>query len=295
MRRKLKPQFLIIGVCLAVAIVIIFIVLYVCAVQKSAETSTPDTAVTTVVPDGSEATVESTVAETTTEAATKALYKSIKQIIIDEGLRVDENDNVTDADGIKYPVTYGKIKIVCDGNLYTIDIDQIREQNGTRKASVSSNTSSTRKEPDKQSSSYTSSESNTNNSNTSNNNNNNSYVENNQNTFNNYIPDNNNVQQAPPEKPVQKSTEKPQGNGSASTSSNIHMSYKTLTVNKNNVFSLTLTGAGNNVTWKIGDSSLISRYESNGNSCSFKAIQHGSTVITATYQGLNYDCSITIK
>lgn len=291
MRRKLKPQFLIAGVCLAVIVTVGFIFICVLINGSADSGATPDQ-INTTTP---ESTVESyTVYE---PGGILAEPKSIEQIIIDEGLTVDENGNVTDSNGIKYSVEYGKIKILCNGNLYTIDISKIKaiqERKNTSNASSSkTNTASQNKQEQKTTSSSVQNSKSTSRS-PSDNKTDKTFGS--SNSQNNSVYSGNQNQQSvtPAEKPTQAPIKPPTPQENEQSYDDKRLNYKSITIHARDIVSLTLYNADKNVTWSVNSSILIP-YSSNGNSQSYVAVTSGIAVVTATCNGKNYQCTVTIK
>lgn len=98
--------------------------------------------------------------------------------------------------------------------------------------------------------------------------------------------------QKPTQKPTKKATQKP--TQAPKPQNNIYLSYRSITVKKNDVVFLTLINADAGITWSVGNSSVLQNYGGGGNQCSFKALSKGQTIVTATYNGRTYTCSVTI-
>ncbi|MCH5300758.1 MAG: hypothetical protein J1E56_05500 [Ruminococcus sp.] len=314
MSRKLKPQFLVIGIILGIAVVGLFIFLFILVSNKTSNAYTETQPTSTI---GATAPVQLTETEPddiyqeySTEPYT--VYQkhstipepeSLEQIIINEGLRVN-NGKVINADGIEYTVNFGAIKLIYNDNLYTISVDMIKKvtELADEEPTTEKPTEKATEKPKKSQKSSSSASSSKTNKSSSNNTNSQSSYNNNSNSANsnNYTPSPQVqepvIEQPAVEKPVQKPTEKPKGNNSNNTVDNsIRLNYKSLTINKDSIFTLTLSGANNNVAWYISDRSIISEYEKSGNQCSFKTISKGQTTVTANYNGTNYICTITVN
>lgn len=303
MSRKLKPQFLVIGIILSIAVAGLFIFLFILVSNKTnnayTETQVAST-IETTAPFQSEENEPYTVYY---EPSTVHEPESLEQIIINEGLRVN-NGKVTNADGVEYTVSSGAIKIIYNDNLYTISVDMIKKvtEPATEEPSTEKPTEKATEKPKKSQKSSSSVNSSKTNKSSSNNTNSQSSYNNNSNSANsNYYTPSPQVQepvieQPAAEKPVQKPTERPKGNNSSNTvDKSIHLNYKALTINRDLIFTLTLTGANNNVVWYISDKSIVNEYEKSGNQCSFKTVSKGQTNVTANYNGTNYTCTITVN
>ena len=273
MTRKVKPQFVILGVALCVFATVLIIVLYVMAVNESSTYSaTPDSAETF-----QQNTETNSSDDNETNESTVPFPKSIEQIILDEGLKVDSIGNITDADGVLYKSVNGTIKILIDGNLYTISVAKIKEVNARSVATKPAESSNT--QPEKQNPGENKSEENKNIQNKK---------RSNSDDQQHIFPE---AQQ--PAQVFQKPTQTVGGNP-APAESNVKINYKSLTVSEGDVFSLTLYGA-DYAYWSVDNTSLIRVYEDNGSQCSFLGKKRGTTTVTATYNGNSYTCSVTIQ
>lgn len=278
MSRKLKPQFKILGIIISIAVIGIFVFLFILVSDK---TNTSDTYTQTVLETETTIPIQLTETEPVTyyhESVTIPEPESLEQIIVNEGLRV-RNGKVTNADGIEYTVNSGSIKLIYNDNLYTISVDMIKKvtEPATEKPTQKPTQKPTEKATATKKSSSSASSSKTNS---------NSYSSSSSQSSNSYTPSPQLqepiIEQPAVEKPVQRPTEKPKGNNSSSNVDNsIHMNYKSLTINRDTIFTLTLSGVINNVVWYISDSSIINEYEKSGNQCSFSAESKGQAKVMA--------------
>lgn len=95
--------------------------------------------------------------------------------------------------------------------------------------------------------------------------------------------------QKPTTKPEPKPTTKP-----TKPQDNVYLSYSSITVTKGDVVFLSLINAGNGVSWSVSNSSVLQNYGGGSNQCSFKALKKGSATVTASYNGKNYYCTVSV-
>lgn len=76
---------------------------------------------------------------------------------------------------------------------------------------------------------------------------------------------------------------------------NIYLSYSSITVSQGDVVFLSLIGADSGVSWSVSNSSVLINYGGGGNQCSFKAASKGTAVVTASYNGSSYSCTVTVN
>lgn len=294
MRRKLKPRFLTAGICLAVMVTVGFI--FICVlINRSADSEATQDQINTTAP---ESTVEPYADYNTEPDGTVAEPKSIEQIIIDEGLTVDEDGNVTDANGTQYTTEYGKIKFVYNGNLYTIDISKIKAVQERKNTvgtdnSKSNSTSSQSQQKQKTASNVSRNNQTVSRSSSSGKTENQSGISSRQNSS--VYSGNQNQQSVPSaEKPTQAPIKPPTPQENEQSYDDKRLNYKSITIHTRDIISLTLYNADENVTWSVNSSILIP-YSSNGNSQSYIAVTSGTAVVTASCGGKNYQCTVTIK
>ncbi|MGN0508271.1 MAG: hypothetical protein ACI4GX_03475 [Ruminococcus sp.] len=96
--------------------------------------------------------------------------------------------------------------------------------------------------------------------------------------------------QKPTTKPEPKPTTKP-----TQPQDNVYLSYSSITVTKGDVVFLSLINAGNGVSWSVSNSSVLQNYGGGSNQCSFKALKKGSATVTASYNGKNYYCTVSVN
>ena len=95
--------------------------------------------------------------------------------------------------------------------------------------------------------------------------------------------------QKPTTKPEPKPTTKP-----TKPQDNVYLSYSSITVTKGDVVFLSLINAGSGVSWSVSNSSVLQNYGGGSNQCSFKALKKGSATVTASYNGKNYYCTVSV-
>ncbi len=123
MTRKINRK-IIVFCALAISLLIaVFVVLYIAVLNKSNSQEQINETIETAV--------ENTEAKDTTIMSTVPAPQDVYQIIRDEGLMIDSNGNVVDADGVIYTVVNGAIKIMHNGNIYTISVSTIRDFNSS--------------------------------------------------------------------------------------------------------------------------------------------------------------------
>lgn len=76
---------------------------------------------------------------------------------------------------------------------------------------------------------------------------------------------------------------------------NIRINYKKVTVRRYYFLSLQLNGADENVIWDSENPTVIRKYFTNGNRCTFKAMALGSARIYAKYNNKKYYCDVTVE
>lgn len=76
---------------------------------------------------------------------------------------------------------------------------------------------------------------------------------------------------------------------------NIYLSYSTVFTGQGDVVFLSLINAENGISWSVSDSSVLQNYGGSSNQCSFRALKRGSATVTATYNGKNYYCTVTVN
>lgn len=76
---------------------------------------------------------------------------------------------------------------------------------------------------------------------------------------------------------------------------NIYLSYSSITVSQGDVVFLSLIGAQNGVSWSVSNSSVLINYGGGGNQCSFKTVSKGTAVVTASYNGTSYSCTVKVN
>lgn len=96
--------------------------------------------------------------------------------------------------------------------------------------------------------------------------------------------------QKPTTKPEPKPTTKP-----TKPQDNVYLSYSSITVTKGDVVFLSLINAGSGVSWSVSNSSVLQNYGGGSNQCSFKALKKGSATVTASYNGKNYYCTVSVN
>lgn len=274
MTRKINRK-IIVFCALAISLLIaVFVVLYIAVLNKSNSQEQINETIETAV--------ENTEAKDTTIMSTVPAPQDVYQIIRDEGLIIDSNGNVVDADGVIYTVVNGAIKIMHNGNIYTVSVSTIRDFNSSADTVSDKDTASSKSDINND----------INNSNSSSGN-----VPQKREQTQSAASETPNIPQQPvvSETPevVQRPTSKPNGSENKEVSSDIRMNYRSLTVNKGDIFNLTLIGAGNSVNWNVSEG-IVRLYEKDGNKCSFVAQQSGSTEISALYNGQKYICLINI-
>ena len=265
MARKTKPIYLFIAgvLLLLVALIFAFLLLQAYNANAVAHTATADEE-----PKYNNQYID---AESTAVVATQPKSSSSQHdyVINAKGLCADSKGRVYDSEGIEYSVLNNCVAVVYEGNVYKISVGYIQKVNPLKeKKKTSSKVAET--VADRIEESQKSNESSR------------SHI----------------VEE--PEEDVStgisisqsQNISRPSGNG-AVAQSNVKMSYKALTVKKDSLFSLVLNGADASVSWQAG-SEIIEIYQKNGNQCSFKAVETGTTQVVAVYKGESYYCSITI-
>lgn len=99
------------------------------------------------------------------------------------------------------------------------------------------------------------------------------------------------------QKPTTKPTSKPESKPTTKPTQpqdNVYLSYSSITVTKGDVVFLSLINAGNGVSWSVSNSSVLQNYGGGSNQCSFKALKKGSATVTASYNGKNYYCTVSV-
>lgn len=104
--------------------------------------------------------------------------------------------------------------------------------------------------------------------------------------------------QKPTTKPTTKPTSKPEPKPTTKPTQpqdNVYLSYSSITVTKGDVVFLSLINAGSGVSWSVSNSSVLQNYGGGSNQCSFKALKKGSATVTASYNGKNYYCTVSVN
>lgn len=100
------------------------------------------------------------------------------------------------------------------------------------------------------------------------------------------------------QKPTTKPTSKPEPKPTTKPTQpqdNVYLSYSSITVTKGDVVFLSLINAGSGVSWSVSNSSVLQNYGGGSNQCSFKALKKGSATVTASYNGKNYYCTVSVN
>ena len=100
------------------------------------------------------------------------------------------------------------------------------------------------------------------------------------------------------QKPTTKPTSKPESKPTTKPTQpqdNVYLSYSSITVTKGDVVFLSLINAGNGVSWSVSNSSVLQNYGGGSNQCNFKALKKGSATVTASYNGKNYYCTVSVN
>lgn len=100
------------------------------------------------------------------------------------------------------------------------------------------------------------------------------------------------------QKPTTKPTSKPEPKPTTKPTQpqdNVYLSYSSITVTKGDVVFLSLINAGNGVSWSVSNSSVLQNYGGGSNQCCFKALKKGSATVTASYNGKNYCCTVSVN
>lgn len=100
------------------------------------------------------------------------------------------------------------------------------------------------------------------------------------------------------QKPTTKPTSKPEPKPTTKPTQpqdNVYLSYSSITVTKGDVVFLSLINAGSGVSWSVSNSSVLQNYGGGSNQCSFKALKKGSATVTASYNGKNYCCTVSVN
>lgn len=104
--------------------------------------------------------------------------------------------------------------------------------------------------------------------------------------------------QKPTTRPTVKPTSKPEPKPTTKPTQpqdNVYLSYSSITVTKGDVVFLSLINAGSGVSWSVSNSSVLQNYGGGSNQCSFKALKKGSATVTASYNGKNYYCTVSVN
>lgn len=97
---------------------------------------------------------------------------------------------------------------------------------------------------------------------------------------------------AKPAKPTQPA---PKPKPTQAPANNIYLSYSSITVSQGDVVFLSLIGVESGVSWNVNNSSVLINYGGGGNQCSFKAVSKGTAVVTASYNGTSYSCTVKVN
>lgn len=97
----------------------------------------------------------------------------------------------------------------------------------------------------------------------------------------------------PTQKPTQKATQAPAQETTLSQN-NIYLSYSNITVRKGDIVFLNLINASDGVSWSVSNPNILQNYGGGNNQCSYKALNSGTAIITSSYKGINYYCTVTV-
>lgn len=95
------------------------------------------------------------------------------------------------------------------------------------------------------------------------------------------------------QKPTQKATQAPAQETTISHN-NIYLSYSNITAKKGDIVFLTLINASDGVSWSVSNPNILQNYGGGNNQCSYKALNPGTAIITSSYKGNNYCCTVTV-